>query len=375
MKNILYLITVEVPAMGPMSDLKAALDLAYRDYAAGRFKIIATHEPGYMVVFERNLGNGAMQQLQSMVASGCSDLQRAAMQQLADELQQGAGQIADPVIEVLRSGDAQVVDFNNHFPEEPEQAAKPAEQTEEVVMCPNCGQHPVKNHPQTGCVLAALVQVLRDRGEYTEQQLHAIHANCNEDLLWDDIGDIANRLGNGEFGTQDEAPPEEQTVITMACADEDFAMREFALIGHDAQGKPDYACKHCGWMQSSAAAGAAELLANASWESDEAREEFLAKVATIINEDKATSGLKVFEVTAAGFDGSTDETDDDVIWVAALSQADVEKAIADTGAKLWGEVTHWTPYVFDFTVPGQAAQLATALLEAASEARNKNRPV
>lgn len=250
-----------------------------------------------------------------------------------------------------------------------------AKDADAETMCPNCGQHPVKNHPQTGCLLAALVQVLRDRGEYTEQQLHAIHANCNEDLLWDDIGDIVNRLGNGEFGTQDEAPPEEQTVITMACADEDFAMREFALIGHDAQGKPDYACKHCGWMQSSAAAGAAELLANASWESDEAREEFLAKVATIINEDKATSGLKVFEVTAAGFDGSTDETDDDVIWVAALSQADVEKAIADTGAKLWGEVTHWTPYVFDFTVPGQAAQLATALLEAASEARNKNRPV
>lgn len=244
-----------------------------------------------------------------------------------------------------------------------------------TTLCPNCGQHPVNAHPQTGCVLAALVQVLRERGEYTEERLQAIHANCDDARLWTEIGDIVDRLGNGEFDAEPEPESEEQTVITMACADEDFTMREFALVGHDANGKPDYSCKHCGWMQSSAAAGAAELLGNASWSSETARAEFLAKAAKLIDDDKSASGLKVFEVTAAGFDGATDETDDLVFWVAALSQSDVEKAIADTGARLCGEVSHWTAAVFDYTVPGQSAQLATHLLELASEARNKNRPV
>lgn len=244
-----------------------------------------------------------------------------------------------------------------------------------AALCPGCGQHPVNAHPQTGCVLAALVQVLRDRGEHTEEGLLAIHADCDEDHLWNELGDIVDRLGNGEFSAETGAEREEPTVITMACADEGFTNREFTLVGHDANGKPDYSCKHCGWLQGSPAKGAAELLATAYWSSQKSRSKFVKKAAPFVDADKAASSLKVFEVTAAGYDGSSDETDDLVFWVAAFWQDQVELAISDTGAKLVGEVPDWGLADADFFLPGQTMALSSALLEKASEYRNKNRPV
>lgn len=47
----------------------------------------------------------------------------------------------------------------------------------------------------------------------------------------------------------------------MPCADEGMAGREFAQI--DDSG--DHTCMTCGWMQRSAAAGAAELCVSALW--------------------------------------------------------------------------------------------------------------
>lgn len=67
--------------------------------------------------------------------------------------------------------------------------------------------------------------------------------------------------------------------ITMACADEDFAEREFTQVAVSEPGKPDFACKHCGWLQSSTADGAAELLEHGTWHSEEGRAEFAAKAA------------------------------------------------------------------------------------------------
>lgn len=66
------------------------------------------------------------------------------------------------------------------------------------MKCPNCSEQ-VENHPQNGCVLAALVEILRDRGRYTDQTLQTIHANCDVDALWEDLGPVIDRLGDGDY--------------------------------------------------------------------------------------------------------------------------------------------------------------------------------
>jgi hypothetical protein len=85
--------------------------------------------------------------------------------------------------------------------------------------------------------------------------------------------------------------------------------------------------------------------------------------------------IKIFEVTAAGFDGSTDETDDLVYWVASPSRREVETAIKDTGAKLCDEVPDLRPQDADYTLPAQSLNLSAVLLEHASNDRNKSRAV
>lgn len=57
----------------------------------------------------------------------------------------------------------------------------------------------------------------------------------------------------------------EATYVEMPCADEGMTPRIFAPTGKTANGVPDFACLHCGWQQTSAAAGAAELCLNATW--------------------------------------------------------------------------------------------------------------
>lgn len=68
------------------------------------------------------------------------------------------------------------------------------------MMCPNCA-HPIENHPENGCVLKALIGVLRNRGEYEEIYLNEIHANTDVDALWQKIGRIIDDLGEGLYGT------------------------------------------------------------------------------------------------------------------------------------------------------------------------------
>lgn len=70
-------------------------------------------------------------------------------------------------------------------------------------MCPNCEQSPVDGHPENGCLLVSLIQVLRDRGEFEESDLQKIHAECSADLLWDALGPIVDRLGEGKFAVGD----------------------------------------------------------------------------------------------------------------------------------------------------------------------------
>lgn len=61
--------------------------------------------------------------------------------------------------------------------------------------------------------------------------------------------------------------------IEMQCADESLTVRTFAPTSDG-----DYVCLHCGWMQNSAAAGAAELCRYATWH-DEAEYVRYAEVA------------------------------------------------------------------------------------------------
>jgi hypothetical protein len=67
--------------------------------------------------------------------------------------------------------------------------------------CPNCGT-PVADHPENGCVLAALIQVIRDRGNMSEQILLALHAGTDVDLLWESVGAIVDNLEMGTYSNE-----------------------------------------------------------------------------------------------------------------------------------------------------------------------------
>jgi hypothetical protein len=83
--------------------------------------------------------------------------------------------------------------------------------------------------------------------------------------------------------------------------------------------------------------------------------------------------VKVYEITAAGFDASSDETDSLVYWVAAESEKIVRVAVQDTAAVFCGEVLGWSLRDVDYTLPAQAVQLSTKLLQHASDYRARQR--
>ncbi len=106
-----YYIAVEVEPLGPISDLAASLQRAYDRGAAGDFKVLVTHAPTYLVVFKRSVNDDA-EYVSSRANSPVVSIEKAAMQQLAAELDEGdAGAIAQSVIDVLKEGDAQCFDF------------------------------------------------------------------------------------------------------------------------------------------------------------------------------------------------------------------------------------------------------------------------
>jgi len=70
--------------------------------------------------------------------------------------------------------------------------------------------------------------------------------------------------------------------------------------------------------------------------------------------------MKIFEVTAQGFDASTDETDDRVFWVKAENEAEVLAAITDTGAEFWNEIDVHSGV--DFALPADTEKLRDALM-------------
>lgn len=67
------------------------------------------------------------------------------------------------------------------------------------MKCPNCLSSPVANRPENGCILAALIQVARERGDMSEAALRKLHANANVDALWNDVGAIVDKLETGDY--------------------------------------------------------------------------------------------------------------------------------------------------------------------------------
>lgn len=129
-------------------------------------------------------------------------------------------------------------------------------------------------------------------------------------------------------------------------------MEELKTLGSDSEA--DYQ-EHQRWMQAS---------------KDMAHDQKVASIAA-----GSTAFRSIYEVTAAGFNADTDETDDLVFWVAAPSEDDVKAVIQDTGAKFCGMVTHAKVADADFTLPAQSMALSSTLLEKASDFRNRDRHV
>lgn len=67
--------------------------------------------------------------------------------------------------------------------------------------CPNCTS-PVVDHPENGCVLAALIQCIRDRGSKTPKQVTKLHEKCDADALWNRVGPIVDMLEAGVFSAE-----------------------------------------------------------------------------------------------------------------------------------------------------------------------------
>lgn len=71
-------------------------------------------------------------------------------------------------------------------------------------VCPNCGHPGVFEHPDDGCVLAALIGVLRDREDLSEEELLELHSRCDVDALWSDIGKVLDRLEEGFYSNDED---------------------------------------------------------------------------------------------------------------------------------------------------------------------------
>ena len=67
-----------------------------------------------------------------------------------------------------------------------------------VIRCPNCDV-PIAGHPENGCVLAACIGVISDRGELSEAKIRRLFTDTDPDLFWSEVGDLIDRLEDGEF--------------------------------------------------------------------------------------------------------------------------------------------------------------------------------
>lgn len=75
--------------------------------------------------------------------------------------------------------------------------------TEHLDTCPNCSE-PIDGHPKNGCALRTLIQVVKERGEVSDEDLRKLHLTCDADKLWDDLGPVADNLQSGQYVEDDD---------------------------------------------------------------------------------------------------------------------------------------------------------------------------
>jgi len=73
--------------------------------------------------------------------------------------------------------------------------------------------------------------------------------------------------------------------------------------------------------------------------------------------------MRFYEITGYGFDGTTDKTDDRVIWVAALGEDVVTDCLVNTKATYFGEIAPpVTDEAIDYYLPIHKEELKQRLL-------------
>jgi len=68
----------------------------------------------------------------------------------------------------------------------------------------------LRDHPENGCVLATLVQAIRERGNVDEEKLLQMHATTDVSALWEDLGPIIDKLEHGEYAGDDNSEGEQE---------------------------------------------------------------------------------------------------------------------------------------------------------------------
>lgn len=149
-----YLILVEVPAMGPMHDLVAALQEGYdQGPCEGQFEVVVTRQPGYLVTFLRSTAEDNLAYLQDRMREGAQNLKQAAMRQLGAELNGTVGDMAIPVVETLLEGDAQIIDFNGVFKRVPIISVAGAKSISDDDVCATCSHCTYRPGEMSTCAL------------------------------------------------------------------------------------------------------------------------------------------------------------------------------------------------------------------------------
>ncbi|CAM8642277.1 hypothetical protein MCEMSEM18_03512 [Comamonadaceae bacterium] len=106
-----YYIAVEIDPIGPIADLTTSLRRAYAAGVKGDFHVLVTHAPTYLVVFMRSVQDDA-RKVSDLAQCPYSSIELAAMHLLADDLaNSNPGPVVQPIINVLREGDAQCFDY------------------------------------------------------------------------------------------------------------------------------------------------------------------------------------------------------------------------------------------------------------------------
>jgi hypothetical protein len=106
-----YLIAVEIEALMPLADVRAGLQAAYDAGADGRFQILPTMAPGFMILFLRTTSEDDASYLLSRMNAEV-DVRQSARLQLAEELCSAENAATLAVVAALRSGEgARCVEF------------------------------------------------------------------------------------------------------------------------------------------------------------------------------------------------------------------------------------------------------------------------